>query len=100
MMKLNTRIRVTCCMFLAVMLFALPARSQNKITVKGTVSDSAGATPLPGVTVRVAGAGIGTQTDALGSFSLNVPPDAVLIFGFLGYKGQQVPVNGRERLTV
>lgn len=100
MMKLYTRYRATCCMFLAVMLFALPARSQNKITVTGTVTDSASATPLPGVTVRVAGANTGAQTDELGRFSLSAPPNSTLIFGFLGYQTQQVALGGRERLQV
>lgn len=100
MMKLYTRFRATWYMFLAVMLFALPARSQNKITVTGTVTDSASATPLPGVTVRVAGASIGGQTDELGRFSLSVPSNAVLVFGFLGYQSRQVAVGGREQLLV
>ncbi len=76
--------------------FALPARSQNKITVTGTVADSAGLSPLPGVVVRVQNGSIGTQTDALGRFNLSVPSDAVLVFSIIGYQQQQLALGENE----
>lgn len=73
------------------------AFAQNAI--KGTVTDKTGS-PLPGVTVKVKGTQNGTQTDANGHYSINASGNATLIFSFIGYVTQEVPVNGRTSLNV
>jgi len=68
--------------------------------VTGTVTDSAGTT-IPGVSVHVKDqTNIGTITDGNGRFVLDVPQNAVLVFSFVGYVKQEVPVNGRASLHV
>src|SRR5690606_19498674 len=43
----------------------------------------------------------GTITDDQGSFSLDVPEeDAVLVFSFVGYHSQEVPVGNKTLLDV
>ncbi len=80
--------------------FELYADQPKAITVKGKVSDSAGA-PLPGVTVVVKGTSNGTITDNEGSFSIsNVPGDGVLVFSFVGMKSQEVKVSGKTTISV
>lgn len=70
-------------------------------SVAGVVYDSDGSTPLPGVSVVVKGTGIGTATDFDGQYSLqNVMDDAVLVFSYMGYLAQEVPVNGRAAIDV
>ncbi|AYN66500.1 TonB-dependent receptor [Euzebyella marina] len=72
--------------------------SQTK-TITGTVSDTSG--PIPGVNVLVKGTTNGVVTDFDGEFTLmNVPDDAVLVFSYLGYKTQEVPVAGQENLNI
>jgi hypothetical protein len=71
----------------------------NAAVVKGKVVDENG-TPAPGVSVRIKGTTTGTITDANGSFSINAPANAVLIFSFLGYENQEVPVDGKSELSV
>ncbi|MDC6352851.1 MULTISPECIES: SusC/RagA family TonB-linked outer membrane protein [Robiginitalea] len=67
--------------------------------VSGTVSDAAG--PLPGASVVVQGTTTGTQTDFDGNYTLDgVPGDAVLVFSYIGYATQEVPVNGRSTINV
>lgn len=67
--------------------------------VSGTVNDANG--PLPGASVLVKGTTNGTQTDFDGNYSLNnVGSDAVLVFSYIGYKTQEINVNGQSTINV
>lgn len=71
-----------------------------ELTVTGTVTDEEGA-PLPGVNILVEGTTNGTITDIEGNYRITVPDqDAVLIFSFVGYENQRVPVNGTTSIDV
>lgn len=67
--------------------------AQNR-TVTGTVTAQEDGLPIPGVTVRVKGTTIGTQTGTNGKYSLSVPNNAVLIVSFIGYAQQEIPATG------
>lgn len=71
--------------------------SQEK-TITGTVIDADSGEPLPGVTIRVEEvSGVGTITDANGTFSLNVPSEAHhLIFSYVGYNTQTLPITASQ----
>lgn len=70
-------------------------------TVKGVVSDEAGA-GLPGVSVVLKGTQRGTSTGGSGDFSLDIPDggEPVLVFSFVGYKSQEVAVGNQSTLSV
>ena len=68
--------------------------------VSGKVTDDKGS-PLPGVSVQVKGSTKGTQTDANGEYVLNdLDNNAVLVFRYIGYQPQEIPVNGRSSILV
>jgi TonB-linked SusC/RagA family outer membrane protein len=70
------------------------------VAFKGRVVDSKG-NALPGVTVLIKGTKTGTSTDANGVFNFNLPTGKeVLIFSFVGYKTQEIAVNGRSTVDV
>lgn len=70
------------------------------ISVTGTVTDADGE-PLIGVNIQVKGTNIGTSTDFDGKFSLsNVEEDAILLFSYIGYQTQEVPVDGNSTLNI
>jgi hypothetical protein len=75
------------------------AMAQTKVGVTGKVTDKTGS-EIPGVTVLVKGTGQGTATDVNGVFKLNCAPDSRLVFSFLGYVAQEVPLEGRTTLNV
>ncbi|HEX8529524.1 MAG TPA: SusC/RagA family TonB-linked outer membrane protein, partial [Cytophagales bacterium] len=70
------------------------------LAVSGTVNADNGE-PLPGVSVVVKGTQNGTVTDANGSYRITVAEDnAVLVFSFIGYATEEVPVGGRAVIDV
>lgn len=71
------------------------------ITVKGKITDEQGQA-LPGVSVIVKGTATGTTTDNDGAYSINVPDEknAFLVFSFIGYLSQEIPVSNRSTINV
>jgi iron complex outermembrane receptor protein len=67
--------------------------------VSGTVSDAMGS--LPGASVLVKGTTNGTQTDFDGNYTLDdVPEDGTLVFSYIGYATQEIPVNEQTTIDV
>lgn len=66
----------------------------QKIT--GKVTAASDGQPLPGVSVVVKGTSTGTVTDENGAFAINATGDNTLIFSFIGFKTQEVPIGGRS----
>ena len=78
-------------------LLSLGAMAQNKVT--GKVTDAKGES-LIGVTVAIKGTKIGTTTDANGMFSIEASSDATLVFAYVGYVAQNIPLNGRTTVNI
>lgn len=71
--------------------------AQNLISGKITFN----AEPVPGVNVLVKGTSSGTVSDIDGNYSITVPDtESILVYSFIGYLTQEVPVNGRTRIDV
>lgn len=69
-------------------------------TLTGLVTEESGL-PLPGVTIVVKGTFNGTKTNESGKYKLaNVPPNGTLVFSYIGYRSQEVKVNGRTAVDV
>jgi hypothetical protein len=69
-------------------------------TISGQILSVEDGSPLPGVNVLVKGTTIGTTTDLNGYYRLDCPPDAVLVFSFIGLQTQEVSVGSRSSLDV
>ena len=75
-----------------------PAR---QFVVSGKVVDIATGDPLPGVNVVEEGTTNGTVTNLEGIYSLDVSDgDAVLLFSYVGYVTQRIPVAGVSTINV
>ena len=72
--------------------------AQQGVKISGKVSDNAGG--LPGVSVSIKGTSIGIVTDIDGNYSVQAPNQATLVFSFIGYKTQEVPVNNRTSINI
>jgi len=74
--------------------------AEQNITVTGTVTSSSDGAVLPGLSILQKGSTNGTVTDANGKYSINVPSDATLVFSFIGFKSQEIEVQGRSTIDV
>ncbi|EOZ92814.1 TonB-dependent receptor [Indibacter alkaliphilus LW1] len=61
--------------------------------IRGVVVDDSDGEPIPGVTVLIKGTSRGIATGIDGEFSIDAEPGEVLIFSFIGYKTQEIPVQ-------
>lgn len=87
-------------LFAFVWLFTQTIFAQN-ITVKGTVTDGTGEAVIGASVVVKGDAAHGNITDIDGNYTLsNVPPQATLIFSYVGMKTQEIAVNGRVKIDV
>lgn len=101
MNKLFCKVKWPCCaalLFFFSLLFAgnslLQAQVTQKITVSGTVVDTAGnlidgASVMSDKDVKV-----GTNTDVNGRFILEVTPGTVLVITYVGFQQQKITVTG------
>jgi len=88
--------------FLLVLFLSLvfqKTNAQNKITITGKVIDIRGEA-LPGVSVLVKGSKIGAVTNPDGQYTIAANDNAVLVFSYLGFTTQEVPVNKRSALSI
>lgn len=81
------------------LVISFMASAQNKITVKGVVTDETD-TPMIGAGVMQLGSDNGVVTDIDGNFSITVPSNSTLIFNYISYASQQIAVDGRTTINV
>jgi TonB-linked SusC/RagA family outer membrane protein len=70
--------------------------------ISGKVSDDAGV-GMPGVNVILKGSSNGATTDADGVYAMNISSDerdGILVFSFIGYAPQEVPINAQSSINV
>ncbi|MDT0688896.1 SusC/RagA family TonB-linked outer membrane protein [Salegentibacter sp. F188] len=87
---------VSFVFFLLMLVTGFTMQAQDNITVTGTVIEADTQAPLPGVTIVQEGTSNGTATDFDGNFSITVPSDAVLLASFIGYRTEEIAVDGQE----
>lgn len=69
--------------------------------ITGTIIESETNLPLIGVNIIIKGTTSGTVSDLDGNYTITVPDqDAILVFSFVGYNQQEIPVNGLSTINV
>lgn len=69
------------------------------ITVTGKVTDISGM-GMPGVAVTIQGTTRGANTDVDGGYTISAPATGTLVFSFVGYKNEVVPINNRTTINI
>ena len=83
-----------------IMPFVSSNEFQQQI-VTGKVTDSQTGEAMPGVNIRVKGTNVGTISDQDGKYSLSLTDrNVTLVFSFIGYVTQEVPVIGETTVDV
>ena len=60
--------------------------------ITGTITDASGV-PLPGVNIIIKGTSAGATSDFDGNYSLNVTGGEALVFSYLGFNSETVPIH-------
>ncbi|MBC7923422.1 MAG: SusC/RagA family TonB-linked outer membrane protein [Ferruginibacter sp.] len=74
-------------------------KTRVAVTISGKVTSQEGEA-LAGVSVVIKGTSTGTATDANGAYTVNADAGATLVFSFIGYTTQEVPVGNRTVINV
>ncbi|HEY3403621.1 MAG TPA: SusC/RagA family TonB-linked outer membrane protein [Ohtaekwangia sp.] len=86
---------------LLMLAWTVATNALAQTSVTGTILSGEDASPIPGVNILVKGSSAGTISDADGRYTIDVPSsEAVLIFSFVGYASQEVPLAGRTSVDV
>ncbi|OFY73799.1 MAG: SusC/RagA family protein [Bacteroidetes bacterium RBG_19FT_COMBO_42_7] len=71
------------------------------VMISGAVTGSEDGLPIPGVNITVKGTTMGAISGTDGKYSLSVPASAQsLLFSFIGFVTQEVPISGRTSVDV
>lgn len=84
---------------LLLTLMVMTGAYAQDVTVKGKVNDEQGQ-GLPGVSVVVKGTSVGTVTDLEGNYTVNAPGTSTIVFSFIGYITQEIPLGNKTSLDV
>lgn len=88
-----------CTGFLFFFLLFIQTLSAQKV-ITGKVTAAANGKPLPEVNVIVKGTPIGTATYPDGTYAIKVEKNTTLVFTYVGYETQQIPVGELTELNV
>src|SRR5690606_30211006 len=69
------------------------------VGVKGVILDETNE-PIPGASVLIKGTSTGVASDIDGSYTISVPNTSTLVFSFIGYETQEIPVGNQSVINV
>lgn len=85
---------------IAFFLFPLFLVAQDRIMIKGKVTEAETGEALPGVSIMVEQSTRGVTTDVDGTFEIGVLSSDKLIFSFIGMQSQTIEVKGQRVINV
>jgi TonB-linked SusC/RagA family outer membrane protein len=86
---------------LFTLMFSSMAIAQTTAVIRGKVTDAATNEAVPGATVVVKGNNAtAVATDAQGNYSITVTVPTVLVYKFVGYTTQEIPVTKQAVINV
>ncbi len=83
-----------------VMTASLGSVFAQERTITGTVTSADDGSPITGVNVTLKGTKKGTITDAQGKYSITTPPKGTLVFSFIGYMNNEIPIGINNVINV
>ncbi|WP_439489038.1 SusC/RagA family TonB-linked outer membrane protein [Algoriphagus sp.] len=93
--------KVLSIAFAMVMVLGLSAFAQAQQRIlKGVVTAASDGLPMPGVTILDKSTKTGTTTNVDGEYSISVDTNSILVFSFIGYASQEIPVGNQSELNV
>ncbi len=95
----NIKRRILPMLLMILLLGTSVVIGQSEVT--GTVTGETDGMPLPGVSVVLEGTTRGVSTNFDGNYTITVPnTNATLIFSYIGFKTQEIIVDGRTTINL
>ncbi len=98
-LKFSPVLKVLVLKTLMILLITGTTLAQTNF-IKGKVTDAEANDPLPGVSVTVKGTTTVVATDLNGNYSISAGSNATLVFKYVGYDPQEVPVGSQTAINV
>ena len=86
--------------FLILLLCLGTSLKAQDIKVSGYVTSKEDGYGLPGVTIQVKGTSNGTITEIDGDYVITAKTNDTLVYSYVGYQTQNIPVDGRSKIDV
>jgi hypothetical protein len=93
---MKQHVLTTLCLLACSSMQSLYAQ---QIQIAGKITDSNG-NPISGVTINIKGSSQGTSTNEQGLFTLHANSNASLLISAVGYKAQEIQINGRKTISI
>ena len=81
------------------LLFLSTQLSAQNVQVTGQIVDENNE-PIPGVSILLKGTTTGVAADIDGQYSLSAPSSGTLVFSFIGYVTQEIPIGNKTVINV
>src|ERR1700746_1400053 len=86
---------------LLLSLIALSSAFAQSRTISGKITGADDGQPLPGVSIRVQGSTVGTQTNNQGEYSITLPSGArAIVLNYIGYATQTITIGSQSVINV
>jgi len=85
---------------LFIFLLGLNLQMIAQVTIQGTVKSATDESTLPGVSILLKGTSTGTVTGLNGHYSISVPKTGTLVFSYVGFKSQEIPIGNQKTINV
>ncbi|MEQ7799142.1 TonB-dependent receptor [Pedobacter sp. ASV1-7] len=92
--------KVLGLMTFIILVFSSVSSFAQQKTISGRVVDGSDNSTLPSVSIKVKGTQKTTSTDVNGKYEISVADTDVLIFTYIGFQVQEVPVAGKSVLNI
>src|SRR3954462_11067638 len=99
MRKLHKQLAAQCNNLLLLIPFLLLSFAGVSQAISGMITDG-DKKPISKVSVHVKGTSRTTSTDESGKFNIAAARTDVLVFTYVGYVTQEVPLGGRQSVNV
>lgn len=91
--------RAALILLMILLPWGISAQTTNNILIEGKVVNEQ-KEAIIGANVVVKGTTFVTVTDVDGYFKVNAPSDAILVVSYVGFETREIPVEGKNRLSV
>ncbi len=93
------KIKLKFCLIFLTMFICFSGYAQSQ-RITGKITGADDGRPVPGATVKVKGTSVSSVSDVNGDYAINAKPTDVLVFSFVSYATQEIPVKSNNSINV